>query len=162
MEHRIAILDNDDCIIAYENKLKVYESGILHRAFSVFIFNDKNELLLQKRAANKYHSSSLWSNTCCSHLRFNEKMEAAARLRLHVEMGLKCDLKFIKKFSYRIAFENGLIENEIDYIYFGYTNKNPTINPNEVSDYRWINVNELIDELKFDHSKFTYWLTKWY
>ena len=160
MIEKIAIVNNDDFIIGYEDKMKVHELGILHRAFSVFIFNDKNELLLQKRAANKYHSSSLWSNTCCSHLRLNERMEAAAILRLYIEMGIKCDLKFIKKFSYSIVLENNLIENEIDYIYFGWTNKNPNINPNEVSDYKWINVNELIDEIKFDHSKFTYWLKR--
>lgn len=86
--------------------------------FLFFIFNEKNELLLQKRAANKYHSSSLWSNTCCSHLKLNESMETAASLRMNFEMGIICDLKFIKKFSYNILLENNLIENEIDYIYF--------------------------------------------
>lgn len=160
MFEKIAILNNDDSILGYEDKMKVHESGILHRAFSVFIFNDKNEVLLQKRASNKYHSSSLWSNTCCSHLRFNESMETAACERLYFEMGIKCDLKFIKKFSYNILLENNLIENEIDYIYFGLSNKNPKINLNEVSDYKWINANELIVEIKKDYSKFTYWLTE--
>ena len=129
----------------------------------LFLFSysmKKNELLLQKRAANKYHSSSLWSNTCCSHLKLNESMETAASLRMNFEMGIICDLKFIKKFSYNILLENNLIQNEIDYIYFGWSNKNPKINPNEVSDYIWMNVTELIDEIKKDHTKFTYWLTR--
>lgn len=157
---KIAIIDIKDDIIGYEDKMKVHEQGILHRAFSVFIFNDKNELLLQKRAANKYHSSSLWSNTCCSHLRFNEIMEEAASCRLKVEMGLNCNLKFIKKFSYKTSLSNNLIENEIDYIYFGWTNTNPIINTNEVSDYKWINVYELKETINLNPDRFTYWLTE--
>jgi isopentenyl-diphosphate delta-isomerase len=158
MLEKIAIVTNDDFIIGYEDKIKVHELGILHRAFSIFIFNDKNELLLQKRAANKYHSSSLWSNTCCSHLRFDEIMENAAHCRLKVEMGLNCNLKFIKKFSYKTSLINNLIENEIDYLYIGYTNTNPIINTNEVSDYKWIDLCQLKEEIKLTPFIYTYWL----
>lgn len=160
MFEKIAIVNNDDSIIGYEDKMKVHELGILHRAFSIFIFNDKNELLLQKRAANKYHSSSLWSNTCCSHLRIDEIMENAVNCRLKVEMGLNCNLKFIKKFSYKTRLSNNLIENEIDYIYFGWTNMNPIINTNEVSDYKWINIFKLKEAININPDNFTYWLTE--
>ena len=160
MCEKIAIVNTDDSVIGYEDKMKVHELGILHRAFSIFIFDEKNELLLQKRASNKYHSSTLWSNTCCSHLRFDEIMEKAANCRLEVEMGLYCNLKFIKKFSYKTILSNNLIENEIDYIYFGWTNANPTINSNEVSDYKWMNMRELKNELQKQPDKYTYWLNE--
>lgn len=160
MFEKIAVVDSDDCIIGYEDKMKVHEQGILHRAFSIFIFNDKSELLLQKRAVDKYHSSSLWSNTCCSHLKYGEVMEKAAKLRLELEMGLSCNLVFVRKFSYLANLKNNLIENEIDYIYFGRSNSNPIINTDEVSDYKWVGLSELCEEINTNPERFTYWLAE--
>ena len=160
MCNKIAIVDLNDNIIGFEDKIKVHKEGILHRAFSVFIFNERNELLLQKRAKTKYHSPSLWSNTCCSHLSVGEEMKIAVKNRLYLEMGLKCNVKFIKKFSYKISFMDEMIENEIDYLYLGWSNNNPIINLDEVSDYKWISQDELIEELKKNPDKFTYWFLK--
>jgi len=155
---KIALVNNDNQIIGYEDKMKVHELGLLHRAYSIFIFNDNNELLLQKRASIKYHSPSLWSNTCCSHLLSNENMEEAIHRRLIEEMGFDCNLTFLKTITYKIQLDNKLIENEIDHIFVGYANLTPILNPNEVSDYKWINIQELIISIKKNPLEFTYWL----
>ncbi len=130
---KIALLNDNDEIISYKDKLIVHTEGLLHRAFSIVIFNSNNEILLQKRAPDKYHSGSLWTNTCCSHLPEGNEMSQFIHTRLKQEMGFDCELNFLEKFHYKTTFENGLIENEIDYLYTGKFDGNPSPDISEVS-----------------------------
>ena len=153
----VILVDERDNEIGVMEKLRVHELGLLHRAFSIFIFNDKNELLLQQRAINKYHSGGLWTNTCCSHPSPNETIKDAANRRLHEEMGMSCDLKIISNFIYKTDFENGLIENEFDYILTGISNSSPQINKTEVETYKWQSVSEIQSDMKLNPKKYTTW-----
>ena len=121
---------SDECLILVDEndqqwgkmeKLKVHQLGLLHRAFSIFIFNSEGQVLLQQRAADKYHSPNLWSNTCCSHPHFGESMAQATKRRLQEEMGMNCPITFAFKFTYKVDFSNGLIEHECDHVYLGYS-----------------------------------------
>ncbi len=155
--NKIALLDKNDIIIGYGDKLAVHQVGLLHRAFSILVFNDNNEVLLQKRAATKYHSPSLWTNTCCSHLIENQDFETYMHKRLNDEMGFDCDLHFQFSFHYKIKFENELFENEIDHVYFGKWQGTPNINPKEADDFKWIDWDELLVEIKAKPDNYTYW-----
>lgn len=156
-EQNIAIVNQNDEIIAYQDKLKVHEKGILHRAFSIFIFNEKNEILLQQRAFSKYHSPGLWTNSCCSHAIEGEEFSQTIHSRLIEEMGMDCDLHFKFSFHYHFKFENGLIENEIDHVYFGNCSVNPNPNSDEVNDYRWASISEIRHQIESNPENFTYW-----
>lgn len=156
MEEVILVNTADEAIGTME-KLEAHEKGLLHRAFSVFIFNSKREMLMQKRAAHKYHSAGLWSNTCCSHPRPGEETRAAAKRRLEEEMGLSLELENQFSFIYETAFGNGLTEHEFDHVYFGFTDQDPQINPDEVSDFKWQSVEELKEELKKKPEIFSSW-----
>lgn len=147
--------------IGKEEKLKVHREGKLHRAFSIFIFNKKGELLLQKRAKSKYHSSGLWSNTCCSHPRPEFPLQEEARRRLKEEMGIETDLKEIFSFIYK-AKVGELIEHEFDYVFIGNFDGEPKPNKNEVEDWKWISQKELEKEIKENPNQFTPWLKKIY
>ncbi len=140
----VILVDEQDNDIGVMEKLLAHQEGLLHRAFSIFIFNEKGELLLQQRALSKYHSAGLWTNTCCSHPRPNETIKDAANRRLFEEMGMSCDLKIISNFIYKTPFENGLTEHELDYVLTGITNQNPQINKDEVENYKWM----LIEDIK--------------
>ncbi len=153
----VILVDSKDKEIGIESKLDAHKEGKLHRAFSVFIFNLKGELLLQKRAQDKYHSSGLWSNTCCSHpIEKNIKKEAERRLK--EEMGFSCKLE--EKFSlmYKAKMKNNLIENEYDHVFFGYYDKEPNPNPEEVSEYKWVSLDKLKKEVEKKPEIFTPWL----
>ncbi len=154
---KIALVDKDDKIIGYEDKLKVHELGLLHRAFSIIVFNDKDEILLQKRASTKYHSPGLWTNTCCSHLIENQDFEEYIHDRLQDEMGFDCELEFKFSFHYKIEFANGLTENEIDHVYFGYWKGTPEINPDEADEYKWISIKDLKKDMNINPENYTYW-----
>ena len=119
MKEIIICVDEKDKELGYIEKMDAHIKGVLHRALSVFIFNEKNELLLQKRYSGKYHSPSLWTNTCCTHPNKNEDTAYAAKRRLQEEMGFSCDLKEVFSFIYYIKFDNNLIEHEFDHVYFG-------------------------------------------
>jgi isopentenyl-diphosphate delta-isomerase len=138
-------------------KQEAHVKGLLHRAFSVFIFNDKNELLLQRRAVNKYHSGGLWTNTCCSHPRQNEKTEDAAKRRLLEEMGLRSTLKKQFDFVYKAKLDNNLYEHELDHVFFGFTNDLPIINPEEVEEYTYKTLEDIGNEMKAIPDKYTEW-----
>ncbi|MCZ4243920.1 isopentenyl-diphosphate Delta-isomerase [Pedobacter punctiformis] len=139
-------------------KMEAHQKGLLHRAFSVFIFNSNNELLLQQRAKDKYHSAGLWTNTCCSHPRLGENNNDAASRRLQEEMGMNCKLTYAFNFIYKANLENGLIENELDHVFFGVSDEVPVINPNEVATYRYTDLETLKKDIHTQPDLYTPWL----
>lgn len=154
----VVLVDEQDNPIGKMEKQQAHIEGLLHRAFSIFIFNSEKKLLLQKRASSKYHCGGLWTNSCCSHPRENENIQDAANRRLAEEMGMQCSLKPIFTFMYRAEFDNGLIEHEFDHVFFGESDQNPKINPEEVETYRYIAMEDLQQEVKEFPQNFTPWL----
>lgn len=153
----VVLVDEQDNPIGKMEKQQAHIEGLLHRAFSIFIFNSEKKLLLQKRASSKYHCGGLWTNSCCSHPRENENIQDAANRRLAEEMGMQCSLKPIFTFMYRAEFDNGLIEHELDHVFFGESDQNPKINPEEVETYRYIAMEDLQQEVKEFPQNFTPW-----
>jgi isopentenyl-diphosphate delta-isomerase len=153
----VILVDEQDNDIGVMEKLLAHQEGLLHRAFSIFIFNEKGELLLQQRALSKYHSAGLWTNTCCSHPRPNETIKDAANRRLFEEMGMSCDLKIISNFIYKTPFENGLTEHELDYVLTGITNQNPHINKDEVENYKWMPIEDIKKDIIPNPNLYTSW-----
>ena len=139
-EEQVILVNENDEQIGLMPKMEAHRKALLHRAFSVFIFNDNNELMLQQRAAHKYHSPLLWANTCCSHQRDGESNLDAGKRRLQEEMGFVCELKEVTSFIYKVPFDNGLTEHELDHILIGYYNENPIINREEVENFKWMNL----------------------
>ncbi|WP_185870941.1 isopentenyl-diphosphate Delta-isomerase [Blattabacterium cuenoti] len=157
-DNLIPLIGKNYKIIGFEKKDKIHKEGLLHSAVSVFIFNKENHLMMQKRSYKKYHSSLLWTNTCCSHPKKNESPLAAAHRCLIEEMGFDCFLKKQFCFTYYESFQYGLIENELDHVFIGYYNNNPTINYEEVEDWKWISLKKLIENIKFYPNLYTIWL----
>ena len=155
---KVILVNVDDQEIGEKDKLKAHLDGDLHRAFSIFIFNSKNEILLQKRSSKKYHSPNLWTNTCCSHPQLGISMEKCLENRLEFEMGMCCELKLWFTFMYKAEFENGLIEHEFDHVYKGFSDELPKLNLNEASDYQYITLDNLKKELTINPEKYTAWL----
>ena len=155
----VVIVNKNGEELGKEEKLRAHQLGKLHLAFSVFIFNKKGELLLQRRSLGKYHSAGLWSNTCCSHPRpgFNIKEEAVRRLK--EEMGIEAELKEIFSFIYKAKVEK-LIEYEFDHIFLGKFNGEPKINKKEVGDWRWASFSELKRDIRKNPQKYTPWFKK--
>lgn len=138
-------------------KMEAHQKGLLHRAFSIFIFNDQGEMLLQQRASGKYHNGELWTNACCSHPSPGEATDVAAKRRLREEMGFTTNLEKIFDFTYKASFENGLTEHEFDHVFVGYYNGSIKINTSEVKDYCFKSVDELGSSIKTHPHKFTAW-----
>ena len=157
MKEKVILVDKNDNELGTMEKQEAHVKGLLHRAFSVFIFNDKNELLLQRRAVKKYHSGGLWTNTCCSHPRQNEKTEDAAERRLLEEMGMRSTLKKQFDFVYKAKLDNNLYEHEFDHVFFGFTNDLPIINPEEVEEYTYKTLEDIGNEMKAIPDKYTEW-----
>lgn len=153
----ILTVDAQDREMGYMEKLEVHRQGILHRAFSLMVFNDKGKILLQKRARNKYHSPGLWSNACCSHQRTGESLIEAVNRRVREELGFTCPCKEVFCFPYQVKFDNGLMEYEIDHVFFGYYNGKVIPNRDEVEEIRWVSRDNLNKEMKKYPEKFTYW-----
>jgi isopentenyl-diphosphate Delta-isomerase len=153
----VILVNEEDKVLGYMEKQEAHIKGLMHRAFSIFIFNDKNELLLQKRALEKYHSGGLWTNTCCSHPRKNETNIEAAYRRLNEEMGMSCVLNKVFTFTYKAILNNGLIEHEFDHVFFGFTNIKPNINLDEVSNFKYINIPDLENLVSTKPELFTEW-----
>lgn len=153
----VILVDEKDNVLGTMEKIAAHQSGFLHRAFSVFIFNHKGQLLLQQRAHDKYHSSGKWSNTCCSHPRLNEQNMEAAKRRLKEEMGLDCELLYKFNFIYRTDFSNGLCEHEFDHVFFGTTDALPVIDPQEVAAFAYMDLEEINDQLKQNPNQYTEW-----
>jgi isopentenyl-diphosphate delta-isomerase len=138
-------------------KLEAHEKALLHRAFSVFILNDKNEIMLQQRAAGKYHSPLLWTNTCCSHQRENETNIEAGKRRLQEEMGFSVPLKELFSFIYKAPFDNGLTEHEFDHVMIGYYNEAPVVNSEEVESWKWMTIEAIKEDMQKHKQLYTEW-----
>ena len=160
MFNRVVLVDQNNNEIGTEDKLDAHKKGLLHRAFSIFIFNDNYQILLQKRSDVKYHSAGLWSNTCCSHPYNDKPLVEYANTRLIQEMGIQSNLKEFFSFIYRAEFSNGLIEFEYDHVFFGKYNSDPMLNIDEASSFKWINFKQLQLEIEENPTKFTFWLKK--
>ena len=157
MQEHVILVDRMDREIGIEEKLKVHREGKLHRAFSIFIFNTLGELLLQKRSETKYHSGGLWTNTCCSHPRPGESHYCAARRRLNEEMGFDCGLTELFSFIYYAELENNLFEHELDRVFVGYYDGQPIPNPDEVDDWKWMDIDRLKQDVGENPEHYTYW-----
>lgn len=156
----VILVDEQDNPIGTAEKIAAHRENLCHRAFSVFIYRYSPDLqvLLQQRAAGKYHSPNLWTNTCCSHPRPGEEIIAAGRRRLKEEMGIEAELRALGRFHYIAHFDNGLTENEVDHVLVGTLEGVIEPNPEEVQDYRWVSIVELKKELEEEPERFTPWL----
>ena len=157
MEEVILVNEKDEQIGLME-KMEAHRKGVLHRAFSVLIFNTKGELLLQRRALHKYHSPGLWTNTCCSHPRNGESIKDAAKRRLREEMGMSCDLEVKGSFIYKTGLEGGLTEHEFDYVLTGISNDLPVINLEEVSEFKYMRPEDLKIAMDEHPESYTFWI----
>ncbi|MEK7208405.1 MAG: isopentenyl-diphosphate Delta-isomerase [Patescibacteria group bacterium] len=154
----VILVDEQDQPVGTEEKFETHRKGLLHRAISVFVFNRKGELMLQKRAKGKYHSGGLWSNTCCSHPRPGEETAAAASRRLQEEMGFTAKVREVFPLRYRVQFPNGLIENERDHIFIGEHEGAPVLNSEEAEDWKWVTSDALKKGIKERPEIYTHWL----
>ena len=157
MEELVVLVDEHDNQVGLMPKMEAHEKAILHRAFSVFVFNDQGELMLQQRAATKYHSPLLWTNTCCSHQRDGETSLAAGKRRLQEEMGFVCDLTEVFQFVYKAPFDNGLTEHELDHVMIGTYSGEPNINPEEVASHKWVSLEYVKNDMEDNPQQYTAW-----
>lgn len=157
---QVILVDKEDNPIGLMEKMEAHQKGLLHRAFSVFVFNDKNELLLQQRALHKYHSGGLWTNTCCSHPRHQESVLDAGKRRLREEMGFTCELDQVFSFIYEAELDNELTEHELDHVLIGKYNENPEPNAAEVCDWKYVNLTELEADMLANPDNYTVWFQK--
>lgn len=154
----VELVDERGRVLGHMEKMAAHREGMLHRAFSIFLFDVSGELLLQRRAASKYHSPGLWSNSCCGHPRPGEQVHAAATRRLNEELGLRCDLSEMFKFTYRAELGEGLIEHELDHVFIGLNDRAPRPDPSEVSAVRSIGRHALMTEMRRTPDRFSAWL----
>ncbi len=157
MEEKVILVDRNDQEIGTMGKLQAHQEGALHRAISIFIFNINGELLLQQRAAEKYHSPLLWTNTCCTHPRKGELLKDAALRRLEEEMGMTCALTWKYSFIYRVEMENGLTENELDHVFFGISDVAPVPNPAEVAGWKYMSMENVKLAIAESPEQYTAW-----
>ena len=153
----VILVNKNDKKIGLMPKMEAHKKGALHRAFSVFIFNNKNELMIQKRNINKYHSPGLWTNTCCSHQKDGESNISAGKRRLLEEMGFCVELNEVGSFIYNVGVDNGLIEHELDYILVGKYNGNVKINSDEVDNWKWMRLDNIRVDMKIRPKRYTEW-----
>lgn len=156
MEH-VVLVDENDREVGTMEKMEAHKKGVLHRAFSVLLFNKKGELLLQKRALGKYHSAGLWTNTCCSHPLPGECIKEAAKRRLREEMGIDLQPEFSYKFIYKTPLEKGLTEYEYDHVFTAIYDGAPAINKDEVAEWTFISLPELKKKIATEPERYTYW-----
>ncbi len=154
---QVILVNEKDEQVGLMEKIEAHEKALLHRAFSVFVLNDKNEIMLQQRAFGKYHSPGLWTNTCCSHQREGESNIAAGKRRLMEEMGFTTELEELFNFIYIAPFENGLTEHEFDHVMIGKYNDEPKINPDEVADYKWMSAEDIKEDMLHQPQNYTEW-----
>ncbi|HEU4455491.1 MAG TPA: isopentenyl-diphosphate Delta-isomerase, partial [Longimicrobium sp.] len=149
--------DERDREVGLAPKLEAHERGLLHRAFSVFVLNGRGELLLQRRAAGKYHCGGLWTNSCCGHPRPGEPVAAGARRRLREEMGIDCEMTPAGTFVYRADVGGGLVEHEYDHVFLARHDADPSPDPAEADAWRWAPVDAVIAEAEASPAAFTPW-----
>jgi isopentenyl-diphosphate delta-isomerase len=153
----IILVDTNDNAIGTMEKMEAHRKGLLHRAFSIILFNSNGEVLLQKRSKNKYHSGGLWTNTCCSHPLPDEPMHEATRRRLKHEMGIDIQPEFAFKFIYKTDLDHNLIEHELDHVFFGTFNGIPVINEDEVEEWKFMNLKSIRKDMKEFPDNYTAW-----
>lgn len=156
-EEKVILVNENDEPIGLMPKMEAHEKALLHRAFSVFILNSKNEIMLQQRAAHKYHSPLLWTNTTCSHQREGETNLQAGTRRLMEEMGIKAELKELFSFIYKAPFDNGLTEHELDHVMIGYYNDEPNINREEAESWKWMSIDAVKEDMSINPDIYTVW-----
>ncbi|UII26583.1 isopentenyl-diphosphate Delta-isomerase [Fulvivirga maritima] len=154
---KVVLVDQHDQELGTMEKIETHRKGLLHRAFSLFVFNSQNELLIQKRASHKYHSAGLWTNTCCSHPRKGEAITDAAKRRLVEEMGMTSDSEFLYKFIYKVDLEGEMVEHELDHVLIGYTDATPNPNPEEVESYLYDSMENIQEKINSNPDEYTYW-----
>ncbi len=157
IEEKVILVNENDEQTGLMPKLEAHEKGLLHRAFSVFILNDRNELMLQQRASQKYHSPLLWTNTCCSHQREGESNLQAGMRRLQEEMGFTAQLRELFHFIYKAPFDNGLTEHELDHVMIGFYQGKPEINTDEVEDWKWMAMDDVKSDMEKHPERYTVW-----
>jgi isopentenyl-diphosphate delta-isomerase len=156
-QHHVVLVNEADQELGRMEKHEAHRKGLLHRAFSVFIFNTQGELLLQRRAFGKYHSEGLWTNTCCSHPNPNEELLDAGKRRLAVEMGMHCDLNPAFSFIYKVELDNGFTEHELDHVLIGYSDDIPHLNTSEAMSFKWMTLEELKKSIADHPTHYTEW-----
>ena len=154
---KVILVDEADNALGEMDKMEAHIKGVLHRAFSVFVLDGSNRLLLQRRALEKYHSPGLWTNTCCSHPRLGELVVQAAHRRMKEEMGFDCHLDSVFTFIYHATFDNGLTEHELDHVLIGFSDEIPNPNPEEVHEYKWMLLPEIAKNIRDNPEMFTVW-----
>ena len=157
-EELVVLVDAEDRELGSAPKSRVHRTGERHRAVSVFLFDEVGQVLLQRRADSKYHSPGLWSNTCCGHPRPRESAEAAARRRLREEMGVQCELRHVGTFEYRADVGQGLVEHEVDHVFTGRFAGAPTPDPAEVSEFQWVHLDDLVNDMRDNPGRYSAWL----
>jgi isopentenyl-diphosphate delta-isomerase len=156
-EEQVILVNEKDEQIGLMPKMEAHEKALLHRAFSVFVLNENNEIMLQQRAAQKYHSPLLWTNTTCSHQREGESNIAAGTRRLREEMGFETELKELFSFIYKAPFDNGLTEHELDHVMIGYYNDAPDINTEEAESWKWMGIDAVKEDMQNHPETYTIW-----
>jgi len=156
-EEEVILVNDQDEQIGTMPKMEAHEKAKLHRAFSIFIMNDEGEIMLQQRAAHKYHSPLLWTNTCCSHQRVGETNIEAGKRRLLEEMGFETELRELFSFTYKAPFDNGLTEHELDHVMMGRYNDVPNINTEEVADWKWMRPKSIKEDITVYPESYTVW-----
>ena len=156
-EEKVILVNSNDEPIGLMPKMEAHEKALLHRAFSVFVINSNNELMLQQRALQKYHSPGLWTNTCCSHQRDGEENIEAGLRRLQEEMGFETPLEYLFNFIYKAPFDNGLTEHELDHVMLGRYEGDPSINPEEVASWKWMDIDLIHSDLINNPADYTVW-----
>lgn len=158
----VVLVDKNDKVLGTMEKMEAHRKAILHRAISVFIINSKGEWLLQQRAAHKYHSAGLWTNSTCTHPEPGESYQKAANRRLMEEIGLEADLQPLFSFIYKEKLDNELTEHELDHVFIGFSDELPVLNPDEVMDYQYIRFEDLDFDVAVHPEKYTVWFKKIY
>ncbi|WP_299324752.1 isopentenyl-diphosphate Delta-isomerase [uncultured Maribacter sp.] len=156
-EEQVILVNENNEQIGTMAKMEAHEKAVLHRAFSVFITNDRGEIMLQQRAASKYHSPLLWTNTCCSHQRVGETNIEAGKRRLQEEMGFQAELKELFSFIYKAPFDNGLTEHELDHVMIGTYDSEPNINAEEVEGWKWMSPEDIKEDISNNPNEYTAW-----
>ena len=157
MIEEVILVDREDREIGLMEKMRAHREAKLHRAFSVFLLNDKGEVLLQQRALNKYHCGGMWTNACCSHPRAGETLQAAVNRRLQEEIGIVCDTHWVYSFIYKADVGEGLFEHEFDHVFFGRFSGIPKPDENEVSDWAYITLEQLQKDMADNPDRYTPW-----